>query len=70
MSNCSDLKVEFCFAVTNSIVAITLKTVNDARAEFFRKHIFRMKMPDNFKCRFENDYEQVIGNQKALAKFY
>ena len=70
MSNCSDPKVEFCFAVTNGIVTITLKTINDARAEFFRKHIFKMKMADNFKCRFENDYQQVIRNQKALAKFY
>ena len=62
MSNCSDPKVEYCFAVTNGIVAITLKTINDARAEFFRKHIFKMKMAGNFKRRFKNDYGEVIRN--------
>ena len=39
----------FCFAVINSVAAITLNALNDARAEFFRDHIFKMKMVDNFR---------------------
>ena len=39
----------FCFAVINSVGAITLKTINDARAEFFKKHICKRKMIDNFR---------------------
>ena len=33
MFSCSCVKVAFCFAVINSVAAITLKTINDARAE-------------------------------------
>ena len=53
--SCSDVKMAFCFAAINNAAPITLKTVNDARAEFFVKHIFRMKMVDNFRWSFEND---------------
>ena len=49
MFSCSDVKMVFCFAIINSFAAITLKTINDARAEFFRKHIFKAKMVDNFR---------------------
>ena len=47
---CSDVKLAFCFAVINIVAAVTLKTISDARAEFFRKHIFKMKMVENFRC--------------------
>ena len=39
----------FCFAVISSVGAITLRTINDARTEFFREHVFKMKMVDNFR---------------------
>ena len=52
MFSCSDVKVAFCFATINKVTAITFKT----KAEFFRKHIFKMKMVDNFGWRFENDF--------------
>ena len=55
MFSCSDVKMAFCCAIINSIAAITLKTINDARAEFFGKHILKMKMVDNFR-RSENDF--------------
>ena len=45
----------FCFAVINNVVPITLKAINDVRAKFFVKHIFKMKMVDNFRWSFEND---------------
>ena len=41
--------IRFCFTVINSVAAITLKTINVARAEFFGKYIFKMKMVDNFR---------------------
>ena len=50
MFSYSDVKMAFCFAVIINVATITLKTINDARAEFFRKHIFKMKMVDNFRC--------------------
>ena len=56
MPSCSDVKMAFCFAVISSVAAITLKSINDARAEFFKKHIFKMKMIDNFRWWFENDF--------------
>ena len=49
MFRCSDVKMAFCFAIINSVAAITLKTINDARAKFFGKHILKMKMVDNFR---------------------
>ena len=49
MFSCPDVKMAFCFAIINSVAAITLKTINDARAEFFGKHIIKMKMFGNFK---------------------
>ena len=49
MFSCSEVKIAFCFAVINSVANITLKTINDSRAEFFRKHIFKMKMAKNFR---------------------
>ena len=52
----ADVKMEFCFAKINSIAADTLKTINDAREEYFRRHIFKMKMVDNFRWWFENDF--------------
>ena len=42
-------KWHFVFAIINSIAAITLKTTNDARAEFFGKHVLKMKIVDNFR---------------------
>ena len=56
MFSCSDVKVAFCFAVINSVAAITLKTMNNARAEFFKKHISKMKMVDSFSWRLENGF--------------
>ena len=35
MFRCSDVKMAFCFAIINSVAAIPLKTINDARVEFF-----------------------------------
>ena len=49
MFSCPDVKMAFCFAVINNVATITLKTINDARAEFLRKHIFKMKTVDNFR---------------------
>ena len=49
MFSCSDVKMAFFFAVINRVAAITLKTINNARAELFRKHIFKMKTVDNFR---------------------
>ena len=49
MFSCPDVKMTFCFAIINSVAAITHKTVNDARAEFFGKHILKIKMVDNFR---------------------
>ena len=43
-----DLKVAFCFAVINSAAAITLKTINKAKVDFFGKYVFKIKMFDNF----------------------
>ena len=54
MFSCSDVTVAF-FAIINNVPAITLKTVNILRTEFFRKHIFKMKMFDSVSWRFEND---------------
>ena len=48
MLSCSDVKLVFCFAVINSVAAITPKTINDARAEFSFTHSFRQTMPDLF----------------------
>ena len=56
MFSCSDVKMVFCFAIINSVVAITLKTINNARAEFFGKHIHKMKVVDNFRRWSENDF--------------
>lgn len=40
MFGCPDVKLVFCFALTNSIAAITLKSVNNTRAEdFWEAHI-------------------------------
>ena len=49
MFSCSDVKMAFCFAVINSVAALILKAINDDRAKFFRGHIFKMKMIDNFR---------------------
>ena len=56
MFSCSEVKLEFSLAVINSVVAITLKTINDATAEIFRKNTFKMKMVDSCKWRFEKDF--------------
>ena len=48
MFRCFDVKMVFCFAIINSFAAIKLKTINDARAEFFGEHILKMKMVGNF----------------------
>ena len=47
MYNCPDVKMEFCFAIIKSIVAVKLKTINNTRAEFFMKHIFKTKLVEN-----------------------
>ena len=53
MLSCSVVEMAFCFAVINNVAAIILKAIN----EFFRKHIFKMKMvDDNFRWRFENHF--------------
>ena len=53
MLSCSVVPMAFCFAVINNVAAIILKAIN----EFFRKHIFKMKMvDDNFRWRFENHF--------------
>ena len=49
MFSCPDVKMVFCFAIINRIAAITLETINNARAEFFGKYILKMKMFDNFR---------------------
>ena len=46
MFSCSDVKVAFCFAVINSVAAIALKNYKRCQAEFFRKHILKIKMVD------------------------
>ena len=56
MFSCSNIKMALCFAVINSVAAITLKAINNARAKFFTKHIFKMEIVDNFRWRFENDF--------------
>ena len=45
---CSDVKKMFWFAVIKSVAAIALKNINNARAMFYRKHIFGMKIVVNF----------------------
>ena len=40
MLSCSDVKLVFCFALINSVAAITPKTINDARAEFSQSSPF------------------------------
>ena len=52
----SDINVALCFTVINSIPAIILKTINNASAYFFRKHIFKIKIVHNFRGIFENDF--------------
>ena len=54
MLSCSDINVVFCFAVINNSVAVTVKTISNARAGFFRKWIFKGKVVYNFRWRFEN----------------
>ena len=53
---CSSIKMALCFAIINSAAVITLKIINDARAEFFGKHILTMKIVDNFRRWSENDF--------------
>lgn len=57
MCNCPDVKMEFCFAIIKSIVAVKLKTINNTRAEFFMKHIFKTKLVENLTERFGNDIQ-------------
>ena len=54
MFSCSDVKIAFCFAIKISLLAITLIAINDTRPEFFNKHIFQIKIVDNFKWRLKN----------------
>lgn len=56
MFSCTDVNVAFGFAVINSAAAVTLKTINNVRVDFFRKYIFQIKIVDNFRRRFENDF--------------
>ena len=56
MLSCTDVNVAFGFAVINSAAAVTLKTINNVRVDFFRKYIFQIKIVDNFRRRFENDF--------------
>ena len=60
MFSCSDVKMVFCFAIINSVVAITLKTINNARAEFFGKHILN-HLSTNFS-KWSNTLKQFVGN--------
>ena len=54
----------FSCSVINSIVAIILKTINDARKEIFRKHIFKMKwlaiLDGELKMTFNLRYGKVL----------
>ena len=56
MSSGFDVKMAICFAIINSVAAIALKTINDARAEFFWKHILKIKMVGNFRRWAENGF--------------
>ena len=60
MFSSSDVKVASCFVVINSVAAITLKTVNNARVEFLRKHISKIKTVDSFSWRFENGFRFAV----------
>ena len=55
MFNCSDVNMTFCYAVADSVAAIRLKTISDAKADFFTRHIFKMKIVGDFRWWFEND---------------
>ena len=53
----------------NSIAAIAFKIINNTRAEFFGKHIFKTILIDNFSWRFERfgDYNMVMFFQLNLV---
>ena len=51
----------FCFAIINSAAAITLKIINDARAEFFGKHILKFTILEgDLKMTFNLHYVKVL----------
>ena len=56
MFSCSDVKMAFYFAIKISLLAITLKAINETRAEFSKKYIFQIKIVDNFKWRLKSDF--------------
>ena len=60
MFGCPDVKTAFVFAAINNNAAIKLKTINNARAKLFGKYIFKTKLVDNFRWRFENDFQFAI----------
>ena len=69
MFHCYDVKMAFCFSVINSVSAIALKAINNARAEFFRKDIFNMNMVDNFGWWFENDFKFALSQSTFNIAF-
>ena len=69
--SCFDLKMAFCFAVINSVAAITLKTINDARAEFFRAEFFavsRFELSQLLNSFVMLTYYLLIGNDGLLIR--
>ena len=44
MFSCPDVKMPFCFSVIYSIVAIAFKTINNTRAEFYGKSVFKVRL--------------------------
>ena len=64
MFSCSEVKMVFCFAVRNNVTAFTLNTIKGARAEFFREHIFQMKvdvsLDGDLKRTFNWQYGKVL----------
>ena len=64
MFSCSELKLEFSLAVINSVVAITLKTINDARAEILGRTPLKWKwltiVSEDLKKTFNLQYDKVL----------
>ena len=54
----------FCFAVINSVAAITLKAINDARGEFLRDHIFSISYR-----RYVDDAFLLFSSELHVTKF-
>ena len=44
------------------LVAIAFKSINNTRAEFFGKYIFKKKLVNLFSCKFEKKINLQYGN--------